>query len=716
MIRLNQLRMNAHRWFGCMSALAVVMAARGALGQMVQATMVNPLTGTDTDNSSETDKAPGFSVHKEQRPVADAFEDFERYRDKKAWEKAFAALGKIDEGKPGHLVAAKDGFLVPTELKVRAELLSLPADGREAYRLFNDAKAAQLLHAVTVSGPGEIPTLTKIVNRYFITSVGDQAADQLGDALFEAGDFPNAQHCWQMIIENFPDSSLSPAQLQTKRAMALARCGQWEQFEAVRATIHDRYAGQSVQIGGHDVVAGDFVDSLKSQSAPTTKATLEPSDYVTTSYVYKLSPGDGPLLPATDQPVWQIPIMDVQASSQLIQQLGQSGWAAMAGQFTQAVPATVVDEKRVYVNWLGICFACDLKNGKLLWRTDTFGDMTQKMAQAMMQGIAIDPQVYSATLCNDKVIFTRRATDNQNYNELPMTRLHCLSAEAGKMVWKTDSGPLATWGFVGQPLLSGDVFYMIAHSQGSQELSLLCIGTSKGDLRWQASLGTPAPSMNYRGQPTVPAPTLLLRSGKIMVLTNNGALLQLDCGTHQVEWAFSYPTYVETQQQFYGYAMPSPVIAPGTLLWFGPTLYFKEYNSNVAYAMDPSGPTIQWKRRIDPDAGIASCDGNNIILAGPEIECLDCQSRALLWADKTSTRTGAMRPVLQGDWMYFFGSKGIDSVRLSTGETGPKFKGYDREADGGVLWKTANRLVTVSSRAITAYPLSHDTGTGHISN
>ena len=50
------------------------------------------------DDAPASNNPPGFSVHKEQRPVWDAFEDFERYRDKKAWEKAFGALSKIDEG------------------------------------------------------------------------------------------------------------------------------------------------------------------------------------------------------------------------------------------------------------------------------------------------------------------------------------------------------------------------------------------------------------------------------------------------------------------------------------------------------------------------------------------------------------------------------------------------------------------------------------------
>ena len=563
-----------------------------------------------------------------------------------------------------------------------------------------------MLKAVSSSTSGEIPALNKLVNRYFITSIGDQAADQLGDALFEAGDFSNAQHCWQLIVDSFPDSSISVPLLQTKRAMAMARYGQWEQFEELRAILHERYSRQKVHIAGQDVVATDFVDQLKSlQSvAPGSNISSNPGEAAISGFAGRLSTAGAPLFPNSDQPVWQIPLMDPQSSNQLVAQLGQNGWGAMAGTFTQAVPATAVDDKRVYVNWLGICFAADMRTGRLIWRTDTFGDMTQKMAQAMMQGTVIDPAVYTTTPFADKVLFTRRSTDNQNYNELPMTRLHCLNAETGKPAWKSDNGALLNWGFLGQPVIAGEVFYMLAHASGNQEISLLCIGMNKGDIRWKAPLGTPAPSTNYRGTPSIPSPCIMVRGGKIMVLTNNGALLQVDAGTHEVEWALSYPAYIE-QQQYYGYGGNTSVIAPGELLCVGPMLYLKEYNTNQLMAVDPAGPSVRWKRRIDPDVGMTSFDGRSMLLVGGEIESLDCESKVLNWDVKTNVHTGSVRPVFQGEWMYLFGSHGIDSIRLTTGEPGPHFKGYDLQSDGGVIWRTSSRLVTVSSRAITAYPI-----------
>ena len=72
------------------------------------------------------------AVEAERDSGDEAVEDFERYCAKEAWEKAFAALGKAYDQAAGGLIPDKDGFMVPISGKLRDELLSLPAPGREA--------------------------------------------------------------------------------------------------------------------------------------------------------------------------------------------------------------------------------------------------------------------------------------------------------------------------------------------------------------------------------------------------------------------------------------------------------------------------------------------------------------------------------------------------------------------------------------------------------
>ena len=220
-------------------ALAIVIPCAFTQAQMVD------------DDGQPVQNQDGFSVHKADRSVTDALEDFERYRDKKAWEKAFGALNKTLDSKVDGLVPGKDGLFISASAKIRQELLTLDPEGRQAYRLFYDPKAEQLLTAAVHSSadasgvklaansdpPDTTSKLRQIVDRYFVTSVGDRAADRLGDALFEAGDFAGAEAAWREILDNYPDTSLAPALLQTKCAIALARAGQWEKFAATKALV-----------------------------------------------------------------------------------------------------------------------------------------------------------------------------------------------------------------------------------------------------------------------------------------------------------------------------------------------------------------------------------------------------------------------------------------------------------------------------------------------
>src|SRR5439155_14946597 len=132
----------------------------------------------------------GFTLKKVDPKITDALSDFNRYAEKLAWEKAFKAIAPLAEVEVNGMIPGKDGFFFPARQAVMKTFLSMPPDGREAYRLFNDAKAKQLFEQATKhpdSSDDDVPTLRKLLGLYFVTSVGHKAADRLGDDLFEAG-------------------------------------------------------------------------------------------------------------------------------------------------------------------------------------------------------------------------------------------------------------------------------------------------------------------------------------------------------------------------------------------------------------------------------------------------------------------------------------------------------------------------------------------------
>ena len=89
--------------------------------------------------------------------------------------------------------------------------------------MFYDAEAKKLLDAA--DGASELKNLEQIFSAYFITTVGDNAADRLGDLYFELGRFDRAADCWLAILRERPDTDLSLALISVKAGVALSRAG-----------------------------------------------------------------------------------------------------------------------------------------------------------------------------------------------------------------------------------------------------------------------------------------------------------------------------------------------------------------------------------------------------------------------------------------------------------------------------------------------------------
>jgi outer membrane protein assembly factor BamB len=691
--------------------LAVLFVTSSAVAHWGRAQIA--VAVSSTDGADPTNKLPGFSVRRENQQVTEALEDFERFRSKEMWDKAFAALNKVFDADPSGLSLKSDGFYVTTAARIRDELLTLPASGREAFRLFYDPKAAQLLREATGSGdsPGsasppaahadDIESLGKIVNRYFVTSVGDRAADRLGDALFEAGDFAAAERSWRLILDNYPGTTLSPPLLETKRGIALARLGAADGVAQVRGILHDRFSGQTVRLGGRDVIATEYLDALTKDlnGAPAS----QPGALVSSTTGGGVSALAGLQLPASDAPAWQIPLMDDAGRQQINDAFSRFGWQMLATQLTSAVPPIATDGKHVYVNWFGACFAADLHTGKMLWRTQTFAGVAEKLSKAAMRGEGANAEQGAVLLVGHRVLFTGRPSSGQDN----LTRLTCLESETGKVAWTSArTGPLSKWSVIGQLMVEGDSLYVCAHPAQSQDVTLLNIGLENGDLRWELLLGTPALGSDFRGMAIGASPVMLRHDALVYILTNNGVVLAINPAAHRVEWAFSYPTQVQGQQQFFVNNQESPTpTPPGAMCVLGSTLFFKETGGDEMYAIDLSGPTLKWKRPIEPSVTLVAADERNLYLVGAEADCIDGDSHALRWSDKLSVGTRDVLPLFTGSHLYVFGERGIHDIQTADGTAGPIFRGYDRDGAGGALWQTGDRLITVSSSAITAYPL-----------
>jgi hypothetical protein len=133
-----------------------------------------------------------------------------------------------------------------------------------------------------------------------------------------------------------------------------------------------------------------------------------------------------------------------------------------------------------------------------------------------------------------------------------------------------------------------------------------------------------------------------------------------------------------------------------------------------------AGPSLKWRRPIDAGAAVVHADATCVYTIGEELCCIDLASRDMRWSIKTPVDSGDTRPLVVarrdangggGEHVHLFGSRGVYDIDLRDGARSI-FRGYDRDGIGGAVWRAGDRLVCVSNRAVTAYPLGASRGSG----
>ncbi|MGC8639898.1 MAG: PQQ-binding-like beta-propeller repeat protein [Isosphaeraceae bacterium] len=633
----------------------------------------------------------------------EAFDDFQRFARRGAWERATKALYSIPETQAARFVDGPDGFIVSVARKRRAVLAGLSPEGQAAYRLFYDADAKKLLDQA--DGPTEQATLERLYSSYFLTSVGDNAADRLGDLYFEKGQFDRAADCWLAILRERPDSELSPALMTVKSLLALARAGRRSEFESLRSESADRYADEVITIGGRKQKVADHLKQIPRHLGPSGK-TEDPSS---------ASDGPAPDLAATVSAAWQVRFGDSVTAGMTPAELARWETTALSG----AVPAVAVAGQTLFANYLGHVFAIDLKSGKMLWRSASFHNLEQVTMQGSFP--MFNTAGFAILAAEGRVWSLGRDVKDPNFQA--EFHLVCRRAENGDVVWQSSDLPdHAGMDFVGPPILARDTLYVAGKSSmatpGEQDSQprqyVLAIRPHDGKVLWKAEIGIFRQGQRYyyNGmQDSTSQPRLLYRAGSLYVDTHNGVFARLDAESGRVDWGYGYPTDpVQTQGRVIifvngmmetgssaGAAASSPVRV-------GDAVLIKGAKSDHLCAIDPDRMKVMWDRAIAKSARLLGADETTLYLGGPELGALDLRTRALRWSTPLPGGSGDGRLLVRRDGLWQLTPRGIFEVDSRTGHVRRIFRGQDKGAEGGDLILTDHWLLAISNHTISAYP------------
>ncbi|HWB10448.1 MAG TPA: PQQ-binding-like beta-propeller repeat protein [Pirellulales bacterium] len=670
------------------SAMALAVGCLLSCASQARAQIVLAAPVVASEENPNEPKRP-FTLPAQKNEVAESLADFRRYAEKTTWERAFKALEKVQEADPNALTpSSSDGLYMPTRQVLRLALAELPPAGKQAYRLFHDADAKTLFSQA--EGKDETEKLRKVFNDFFITSVGDAAADRLGDIYFEQGEMDKAAECWQAVVKWCPESSLPRVRLLVKSAIAEARGGHWDAFDDLNREVRQRHAEEKVVLGGKSLAASEHLDAFEKKNRPETRAaeSRQPDLH----------------LPVADAPSWQFRIIP-QRDASAIAQVGMNwGWG-MRFPVAEMVPAAAVDDQRAYLNFLGYLLAVDVKTGKLLWRSARFSDLAQKVQQNQYHY----PEQYAIVVSGDTLWCVTRDVGQIGQHGQPF-RIGRWEAATGKAGWNSQNiNDLQQWNIMGVPLPAGDRVYVAAAKNGQgAEQYVLALQASDGKLLWSTHLGTHQADQTQMWHRRTAQPSLILAGGRLFVESHAGGLVALDAASGAIEWAFAYDSSMPDTNNWYNQPSSFTTLAPPILV--GKTLYIKGMRSDRIYAIDVSTPKLLWKRPVGESSMLVGVDDENLYLSGEEVLAIDLATQKLKWASRLPNGTGWLKPLVTHDRVYQFTSRGIFELDKRNGDTVRLFRGSDLDSLGGVMLATSTRVLTVSNLAVTAYALSEGAG------
>lgn len=682
-----------------LAILAILLVPAFALGQAREDDETNKVSNDKPDRPIQMPPASS--------EVKEALDDFERFQRRGAWERALKSLYSIPEDQARRFVDGSNGFIVPVARKRRDVLAGLPTDGQAAYRLLYDDEAKKLLEQA--DGPSERATLERINSAYFLTSVGDNAADRLGDLDFEMGRFDRAADCWLAILREHPDTDLSPALISIKAALALTRAGRSAEVAPLRRELADRYAGEKVAIGGQTATVEEHLSRLLGdQGTAKGPAIVERAKTVGLE--------KGPDLTRPVPAAWQFRFAESIVAGMAPPERLQWDSNPLSG----AVPAVAIVGSSLYANFLGHDLALNLDNGKLIWRSGSFHNIEVPAAQNQTR--MIDPARFAIVASPSHVWSVSR--DIKDPNQMAPFHLICRRADRGDPVWKsTDLPDYAQLDLIGPPILAGGSLFVVARTLMNQRQApaqeyVLAIRPVDGKVRWKTEIGTQRPDQPYYYygmRDTSPLPRLLEQAGAVYLDTQIGVLARLDAESGDLDWGFGYQTEpIQSSGRFFFWGMmqDQETTASGTPIQAGSELFLKGAKSDRIIALDPGRLKVDWDRPIAKSARLVGLDEHALFLGGPELCALDRKSRTLLWATRLPGGSAEGRVLARPDGLWQLTPRGIFELDPRSGQVRRIFRGEDTGSDGGDLYLTGRYLVAVTNRAITAYPRAANPANG----
>ena len=146
--------------------------------------------------------------------------------------------------------------------EIENTLSALPKDGLNGYRLNADTKAKIIFSSYEID-EGRESALSEVVKKYFLSSLGDEAAFELACLKLDRYEFLPSIRLIDKILNDYPDTNIKRSDLLVRAAVLSARVGDIERAKQLLETLKtdpDLNVSESlIKIIQEDIVNSDLI-------------------------------------------------------------------------------------------------------------------------------------------------------------------------------------------------------------------------------------------------------------------------------------------------------------------------------------------------------------------------------------------------------------------------------------------------------------------------
>ncbi len=625
------------------------------------------------------------------------------YLAEKRWVEAIDVLQDIAQSDGRLLVQAQPGAAgesaVYLNVAARCNILlsQLPPEGLALYRRKIDPQAKRWLERWKQSH--DEANLQRIIREAYLSSYGDDALWELGEAAWDRGDIGSARLYWTQLVPltqeahaqklptvlRYPDSDRQPSDVLVRLVLCTLMEGDRERAAQELQRFTELFPEAEGSLAGRQGRLGELLAQILAESVQW-KSPDDSGDIAT----FGINSSRGGKLPESVElgaSKWSHSL-----PSNVLPPLDRPNLPHDRGPLSY-YPVTYRDV--VLVNNSRSIWAWNLLTGEPAWPSEKEG---AEIYSTVAEGTASSPTqscagvpYYTMTIADGK-LYARMGspvtnpTDNETSSEASESDLICLDLAGGqgKLVWKIGANELIKdeqkqWRFEGSPLvMAGRAYVALSRRRTQLEFAIACVDATTGTLLWNRNIAsTRSPVEDHQNR--VSHLLLTAGAGKLFFSTDAGAIIALNAKDGQLEWAMTYESLAPARphllsSHFYQGLLP-PIYHEGFV-------FVAPNDCNRVFCIEADSGRVRWQHR-QPESdrwrhllGVApGGDAGRLIISGNTLWAIDIATNKTVFGSRSNTlglrgpsvEQGYGRGLIAGDVILWPTREAIKIVDAKTG-------------------------------------------------